>query len=438
MKLYEHLSKKYIEVSDNDKEVKIYVCGPTVYNYVHIGNLRPIIVFDVLNRLLLELGYTVKFIHNITDIDDKIIAKAKESNKSEIEVASFFENHYFEILKTINIYQKNMIFPRVSDHIEDIEKYIQVMIDNKSAYFNEGDVYFDTSKFKDYGIISNKKIDDLLVGEKSLNNANKSNLQDFVLWKKTNQGLNWKASFSTGRPGWHTECSCMINKYLGDQIDIHGGGIDLKFPHHENENVQNLAVKNVNLARIWMHVGHLNINNEKMSKSLNNFILAKDLLDKESANTIRWFFYQTNYSNPLNFSDQNIEEARNNINSIIYNLNVFKTNLIIINKLNLDLKFDHTYIKELENYFNFPNQISFVNEKIKSGNNLLKAKKYDELNALYFNIHYLLTNILGIQIQNIHTSQNIALIKEWVELKNKKDYEKSDAIRKLLLEKKLI
>ncbi|MDE5545204.1 MAG: cysteine--tRNA ligase, partial [Malacoplasma sp.] len=388
MKLYDYISQQNVEVSSANKTVKIYVCGPTVYNHVHIGNLRPIITFDVLNRLLIELGYKVIFIHNITDIDDKIINKALQEQKSELEIAEFYEKKYLDILDNLSIYKKNMLFPKVSTHIKDIENYIQKIMDNNFGYFKNGDVYFDTLKSDKYGTISNKKIDDLLIGQKSQLNFKKNNSQDFVLWKKTNIGLNWDTQFSKGRPGWHTECSCLINKYLGIQTDIHGGGVDLKFPHHENENIQNIAVTGKTLARIWMHVGHLNINNEKMSKSLQNFILAKDILETESANTIRWFFYQTNFTNPLNFTIENLNSSKNEINSIIYSLDIFKSYLIIENKFNDLLDFKKEYIFELENSFNFPNQISFILQKIKIGHNLLKQKKYDELNDLFFNISY--------------------------------------------------
>ncbi|MDE6894410.1 MAG: cysteine--tRNA ligase, partial [Malacoplasma sp.] len=318
MKLYDYISQQNVEVSSTNKTVKMYVCGPTVYNHVHIGNLRPIITFDVLNRLLIELGYKVIFIHNITDIDDKIINKALQEQKTEFEIAEFYEKKYLEILDVLNIHKQNMLFPKVSTHIKDIENYIKKIMENNFAYFKNGDVYFNTLKSNQYGTISNKKIDDLLIGEKSQLNSNKNNSQDFVLWKKTDIGLNWETEFSQGRPGWHTECACLINKYLGVQTDIHGGGVDLKFPHHENENIQNIAVVGKPLARIWMHVGHLNINNEKMSKSLQNFILAKDLLKTESANTIRWFFYQTNFSNPLNFTTENLNNSKNELESIIY------------------------------------------------------------------------------------------------------------------------
>ena len=438
MKLYDYISQQNIEVGSKNKIVKIYLCGPTVYNHVHIGNLRPIITFDVLNRLLLELGYKVIFIHNITDIDDKIIIKAQQEQKPELEIASFYEKKYLDILTILNIHKENMFFPKVSDHINDIVFYIERIMNNNFAYFKNGDVYFNTLKSNEYGSISNKKIDELLIGEKSQINYKKNNSHDFVLWKKTNLGLNWETKFSKGRPGWHTECACLIDKYLGEQADIHGGGIDLKFPHHENENIQNIAVNKKPLAKIWIHVGHLNINNEKMSKSLQNFVLAKDILVSQSANTIRWFFYQTNFSNPLNFSNENLDNAKNELDSIIYSLNVFKSYLIIENKLK-DLKiFDKSFIFELEEYFNFPNQISFILQKIKLGHSFLKQKKYDELNELMFNITYLLKNILGIVLKNNHGEKEIAMLKEWNDLKNKKEFAKSDEIREELLIKKLL
>lgn len=439
MKIYDFVSKTDKEVSLDKKNIKMYVCGPTVYNHVHIGNLRPIITFDVLNRLFLELGYTVAFIHNITDIDDKIVNKAKEENTDELKLSSYYESQYFDILKTINIHTSNMKFPRVSDHIKDIENYVEQILNNKFAYLVDGDVYFDTNKSNQYGKISNKKLDELLVGDKSEDNLKKINPQDFTLWKETTIGLNWNLKFSIGRPGWHTECSCLINKYLGDQIDIHGGGIDLKFPHHENENIQNIAVNNKDLARIWMHVGHLNINNQKMSKSLSNFILAKDLLSEYSANTVRWFFYQTSYSNPLNFTTENLINSKNQLENILYNLNIFKSNLTIEQKYNnKNLEFDKSCLTELINNFNLPNIVSFIEEKIKYGSTLLRNKKFDELNKLHFDISYLLTNILGIIYPDLFDKKAIELLNKWNKLKQEKNFSESDKYRKLLMEKKLL
>lgn len=438
MKIYEHISKELVDVSLDNKNVRMYVCGPTVYNHVHIGNIRPIITFDVLNRVLTEIGYDVKFIHNITDIDDKIIAKAAEENKNELDVSSFYEKQYLEILDKLNIKKANMIFPKVSEHIKDIENYVQKIIDNDFAYISNGDVYFRTSKVLNYGEISNKQIDELEVGEKSINNSKKENEKDFVLWKETSKGLNWKTNFSVGRPGWHTECSCLIEKFFKDQCDIHGGGVDLKFPHHENENAQNIAVNNKNISRIWMHVGHLNVDNEKMSKSLGNFILAKDILNQFDSNEIRWFFYQTNYTNPINFTYDNLMNSKISLDNIIKNLNTFKSYLHINDSFNDSLKFDISYIELLRNNFSLPNIVTFINEKIKESNNLLRQKSFTNLNINTFNISYLLSNILGIKINNLHTEENIKLLKEWDFLKNNRDFNNADLIRNKLLEKNLI
>lgn len=438
MKIFEHISKQLVDVSVDNKNVKLYVCGPTVYNHVHIGNIRPIITFDVLNRLLQELGYNVKFVHNITDIDDKIIKKAKEENKSETEISEYYCAQYKKVLNVLNIYENNMMFPKVSDNIKKIEDYVNKILENGYAYSVDGDVYFRTSKINNYGEVSNKKISELEIGEKSSSNTKKENEKDFVLWKKTKEGLNWDTKFSIGRPGWHTECACLINAFFGEQADIHGGGVDLKFPHHENENAQNIAVSEKSISRIWMHVGHLNIDNEKMSKSLNNFILAKDLLENFDSNTVRWFFYQTSFTNPINFTYENIQNTQASITNILRTLNIFKSYLIIANAL-VDINFDkNKYLKSFEFDFNFPNFISLINEEIKKGNLLLRNKNYRELNEIFFNLTYVLKNILGIRIDNIHTDKDIENLKKWDQLKNDKQYELADEYRKKLIERNLI
>ncbi len=438
MKIYEHISKELQDVSSDGKKVKMYVCGPTVYNHVHIGNIRPIITFDVFNRLLIELGYNVEFIHNITDIDDKIIDRAKIENKDEMELSKFYADQYQIVLDNLNIKKDNMLFPKVSENIVEMENYIKLIIEKEFAYEVNGDVYFDTSKIKDYGSVSGKDIEELEVGEKSLKNESKKNDKDFVLWKKTETGLNWKTCFSEGRPGWHTECACLVYKYFNDQCDIHGGGVDLKFPHHENENAQNIAVSNKGIARIWMHVGHLNINEEKMSKSLNNFILAKELLEKFDSNHIRWFFYQTSFTNPINFTSEIMNDSKNTIDSILKNLNIFKSYLILEDMFNENIQYDKKNLVNLENNFNFPNTVTLIMEEIKKCNNLLRIKEYENLNYLRYQLEYLLKNILGITINNIHTQENISILKKWDQLKKEKKYEEADNYRKTLIERNLI
>lgn len=434
MKIYNHL-KKEKELLPKDKTVRIYVCGPTVYNDVHIGNIRPIIIFDVLNRLLLKLGYSVKFVHNITDIDDKIINKAIEENKNELDVSKYYMEQYFEVLKKLGI-STNIIFPKISDNIVNIISYINEIIKKDYAYISDGDVYFRTSKINDYGLISGMLID-ALEDDSRVSSEKKENKNDFALWKKTDIGIKWKANFSEGRPGWHTECAVLIKKYFGDQADIHGGGVDLKFPHHENENAQNIAINNKNIAKLWMHIGHLNVDNTKMSKSLNNFILAKDILSKYDANAVRWFFYQTSYTNPINFTEELMVNIAQNINYIIHSLNIFKS-YCIVNNQKIDSIFDNSYLEILSDDLNLPNTISFINEKVKEANVFLRQNKYQQLSLIYYNLYVLLTEILGIKIINIHTYKNIEILLEWNKLKNEKKFSEADKKRKILIEKKLI
>lgn len=436
MKIYNHLLNK--KESLETKTLNIYVCGPTVYNHVHLGNIRPIIAFDVLNRTLKELGCEVNFVHNITDIDDKIIKKAKEENKSELDISSFYTDKYFDILDKLNIDKSNISFPKVSENIENIIEYIELLVNKGFAYFIDGDVYFRTSKIKDYGKVSGMQIDELEDGSRIDQNNKKENVKDFTLWKKTDVGLNWETKYSKGRPGWHTECAVLINKYFKQQADIHGGGVDLKFPHHENENAQNIAINNKPIAKLWMHVGHLNIDNTKMSKSLNNFVLAKDLLEKFNSNTIRWFFYQTSYSNPINYTYDLLTKLESEVESIINSLNSFKSYCILNNEFNEKLNFDKSFLNPLLDDLNFPNTISFIAEKIKEANLLLRKKEYKQLNNLYFNIKYLLTNILGLQIKDIHSKENIEILLEWNKLKNDKKFDEADKKREILIKQKLI
>lgn len=436
MKIYNHLLNKKERLET--KTLNIYVCGPTVYNHVHLGNIRPIIAFDVLNRTLKELGYEVNFVHNITDIDDKIIKKAKEENKSELEISSFYTGKYFDILDKLNIDKSNISFPKVSENIKNIIEYIELLVNKGFAYFIDGDVYFRTSKIKDYGKVSGMQIDELEDGSRIDQNNKKENVKDFTLWKKTDVGLNWETKYSNGRPGWHTECAVLINKYFNQQANIHGGGVDLKFPHHENENAQNIAINNKPIAKLWMHVGHLNIDNTKMSKSLNNFVLAKDLLEKFNSNTIRWFFYQTSYSNPINYTYDLLTKLESEVESIINSLNSFKSYCILNNEFNENLNFDKYFLNSLLDDLNFPNTISFIAEKIKEANLLLRKKEYKQLNNLYFNIKYLLTNILGLQIKDIHSKENIEILLEWNKLKNDKKFDEADKKREILIKQKLI
>lgn len=435
MKIFNPLENKFNKIKIKNNKLSIYLCGPTVYNHVHIGNIRPIIVFDVLLRLLRSYKVDVTFIHNITDIDDKIIKQAKLEGKSELELSNYYYEQYIDILNKLNI-SNGIFMPKVSEHISGIISYIEKIHANGFAYDVNGSVYLSINKINNYGYLSNKSISDLEVGARVEENLEKQNPNDFVLWKKTTVGINWKSSFSYGRPGWHTECSYLISKYIGETVDIHGGGIDLKFPHHENENAQNIALYNKPLAEHWMHIGHLTINYTKMSKSKNNFILAKDLLEKYSSNAIRWFFYQTKYSNPINFEDEYLENAQVEIDKIIYDLNVFKSYLIIKNSLR-PVMLNSNIFSDLLNDLNIPNTVTFINSEIKKANSALRDKDFDLLNIKY-NIIYTLLNVLGIKIVDIHTDNWIEMLTKWDKLKMQKNYVQADVLRKELIKNKLL
>lgn len=436
IKLYDSKSKKMVELSEND--ISIYNCGPTVYNHIHIGNARPLITFDVLYRLLIHLQKNVKYVLNITDIDDKIINKAIESNATELEISDYYTQQYFLIKQKLNTLP--MINPKVSENIDGIINYIEKIVDAKYGYYiSSGDVYFDTSKISTYGNVSNQNIDLLFSGIRIQNDENKKNTHDFVLWKKTNQGIKWKTKWFEGRPGWHTECVYLINKLIGKQATIHGGGMDLKFPHHENENAQNQALFGCDIAKIWMHVAMINIDNEKMSKSLNNFILVKDILEKYSYQALRWFFYQSNYSNPLNYSNNFMDQMENEINKFKKSINDAKT-ILYINNFELDLNneiVNNKVIEYLSDNLNLINAITVLYDLNKKLN--IAIRKKDFLN-IKINLNELIGSlkILGIEFENIHTNENVLLLKEWNKYVNLKEFKKSDLIRNELIKKGLL
>lgn len=434
MKLYDSLTTKLIEF--DTKKVSIYNCGPTVYNHVHIGNARPLVIFDVLYRYLKFKKSDVKYVLNITDIDDKIINKAIEQNKTESEISEYYYESYLKIKKDLNTLE--MINPKVSDNIQEIIHYIDKLVKNGFAYIHDNNVYFDTTKIKEYGELSKNKIEDLVPGSRIKLSDSKHSEFDFVLWKKTDKGIKWDSPWGIGRPGWHTECSCLINKYIGDSVTIHGGGMDLKFPHHENENAQNRALKNRSLANIWLHIGMINVNNEKMSKSLNNFILVKDILLNYSYQALRWFFYQTNYANPLNYSDSIMQQMEDEINKIKKSIYVAHSKLIFNNykfKKNNKLIEDE-FLNNLENNLNINNCVTIIYKLVKELNKLINQNDFKNA-EIKLNILINSLSILGIEFENKHDSQIVSLIKEYKKFVEQKEYLKSDEIRKILIDKGL-
>ncbi len=310
MKLFNTMTRKKEEfVPVEPGKAKIYACGPTVYNFFHIGNARPFIIFDTLRRYFEYSGLDVTFVQNFTDVDDKMIARAAEEKTSLKELGERFITEYYTDAKGLGI-QPATVHPRATEHIGDIINLVKKLVESGHAYESGGDVYFDVSSFPEYGKLSGQSLEDLQVGARIDVTEVKKNPEDFALWKAAKQGEDsWDSPWGKGRPGWHIECSAMSMKYLGDTIDIHGGGQDLVFPHHENEIAQSEAATGKPFAKYWMHNGYINVNNEKMSKSKGNFFTVRDIAKKYDLKVVRLFMLSAHYRNPINFSEELIMQA---------------------------------------------------------------------------------------------------------------------------------
>ena len=318
MRFYNTMSNKIEEFKTiEDGKVKMYVCGPTVYNYIHLGNARPIIVFDTLARYFKYKGYDVTYIQNFTDVDDKIIKRSNEEGISVEQVTEKYIEGFFEDIEPLNI-SDDIIRPKVTENIPEIIEIIKKLINEGFAYEKDGNVFFEVKKFEEYGHLSNQKIDELEIGARVNIMEEKNNPLDFALWKRRKEGEPyWDSPWGQGRPGWHIECSAMARKYLGDTFDIHGGGQDLIFPHHENEIAQSRCAYHGNFANYWLHNGFIQVNGDKMSKSLGNFFLLREILEKFSGNVVRLFMLGTHYRKPINFSMDNIEDSRKTLKNIV-------------------------------------------------------------------------------------------------------------------------
>lgn len=437
MKIYNSKSNKIEKfIPIKDKQVSLYLCGPTVYNDAHIGNARPIVVFDLLKRVLEQENYHVKFVSNYTDIDDKIVQKAIDEMSSEQEVAERYIQAY-ENVRT-NLYANDInAKPRVTEVIDDIIEFIQALLDHGFAYVVDGDVYFRVSKVDTYGQISHQKLDELRVGARIEENNDKENPLDFVLWKNTDQGIKWDTPWGQGRPGWHTECVVMIHQAFGETIDIHAGGQDLKFPHHENESAQNYAMHGHDLANYWMHNGMLQIDGEKMSKSIGNVMWAKDFIAKLGPNVTRWLLLSTHYRLVLNVSDETIEQSQKEVQRIEQAL---KTAYIALSRGNVELNgaYDTEVIERfmtaLKDDLNVANATVVLFEEIKNLNQLLRIKDKD-MEALITSVLTIekMLDIFGIYIERIELSKDDKdLFETWDTLKREKNFEEADKIRQLL------
>lgn len=443
--------KKEVFQSIEPGIVKMYVCGPTVYNYIHIGNARPAIVFDTVRRYLEYQGYEVNYLLNFTDVDDKIINTAKELNEDIETLTNRYIQAYKDDVSALGV-KPATHHPRVTESMDEIIGFIEVLVDKGYAYEVKGDVYFDIRKHQDYGKLSEQSLDDLRSGARIQIDENKKDPLDFSLWKKVKEDeISWSSPWGEGRPGWHIECSAMVKKHLGDTIDIHAGGQDLTFPHHENEIAQSEAHNDKTFANYWLHNGYVTIEDEKMSKSLGNFVLTHELIDQYPPELLRFFILSVHYRQPINFSESLLRLANNGLERIknaYYNLahrkNIAKETDETESKDHEDLaKVKARFIEEMNDDFNTANAISVVFDLVKLTNQTLERDKVSiETLDAQIGLFDLLLDILGIEINSVAEdlldNEIDQLISEREEARKNKDFEKADAIRDQLKEEKII
>lgn len=455
MKIYNTLTKRKEEfVPLEEGKVRMYVCGPTVYNYIHIGNARPMIVFDTVRRYMEYKGMNVNYVSNFTDVDDKIIKKANEEGVSAEEIANRYIEECKKDMNDLNV-KPATTHPLATQEIDGMIAMIADLIEKGYAYEKNGTVYFRTRRFSDYGKLSHKNLDDLQSGNRSLlvsGADEKEDPLDFVLWKPKKEGEPfWKSPWSDGRPGWHIECSVMSKKYLGDQIDIHAGGEDLIFPHHENEIAQSEAANGKEFAHYWMHNGFLNIDNKKMSKSLGNFFTVREISDKYDLQVLRFFMLSAHYRSPLNFSADLMEAAKNGLDRIltaVAHLNQMaeattvdtlseEETAVLAEAEELVKKFEAA----MEDDFNTADAISAVFEIVKLSNTNINETSSKALIGQLKDKIVTLCDVLGIiteKEEEMLDSDIEALIEERQAARKAKNFARADEIRNQLLEKGII
>ena len=437
MFIYNSLTNKKEEfIPINKNKITMYVCGPTVYNYVHIGNMRPVITFDMVYKYFKYLGYDVTYASNFTDINYKITKAAIDNNVTEREIANKYIEAYLEDLASYNCADIDYR-PRVIDNLDNIFNFISKLIEKDYAYVVDGDVYFRVKKIKDYGILSNQNIEELESGARVEVDKKKEDALDFALWRSSSEGEVFDSPWGKGIPGWHTECVVMIDGIFNGKIDIHGGGIDLQFPHHENEIAQSMALHNHHLANYWMHNGHINVDGQKMSKSLNNFILARDFIKNYSSNVIKISMFKTHYRLPLNFTSDLLNEAINiddKIRNVIKSANVYRN----VNNLefNTNIK-DDIFEKYMNDDFNTPNVISYLLELVKKLNELIRKNDNNLIDVASKIL--VICDVLGLKynVDKWH-KDDILLYNNWIDARNNKDFDKADLLRKKLIDKNIL
>ena len=447
MRLFNTLTNKKEEFKPIEEgKVSIYICGPTVYNHAHIWNTRPMIVFDVLRRTFEYLGNDVTFVSNYTDVDDKIIKAAKAEGITEKELTDKYIKAYEDVRAGLNI-EDPTYKPRVTETMPEIIDFIQALIDKGYAYEVDGDVYFRVTKVKEYGMLSGIKVEDLIAGASdrtlSEDDKKKESTTDYALWKKTDEGIQFDTPWSKGRPGWHTECVVMINKLFKDgKIDIHGGGQDLKFPHHENEIAQSMAYNGHPIANYWMHNQMINIDGEKMSKSLGNVLWAKDLIVKLGCNVFKWLMLSTHYRNPLNLTVDVIAGVRKEVSKVE---NATKNASLYLQVNHVPA---HDYKKEtvdamvnsLEDDLNTSLALTQILDQVKVLNQVMRVREKDnDVIATEYATLVKMGDVLGFLFEGTKLSEDdIALYEEWNAYKKEKNFDEADRVRKELTERGIL
>lgn len=448
MKVYNTLTRAKEEfVPLEEGKVKMYVCGPTVYNYIHIGNARPFIIFDTLRRYLEYRGYDVTYVQNFTDVDDKIINRSHEEGISPEEVATKYIKEYFVDCDGLGI-KRATVHPQVTDNIQQIIDFIKELEDKGYAYAVNGDVYFDTNKFEGYGKLSGQKQEDLEAGARIEVNDQKRHPMDFVLWKAKKEGEpGWESPWGEGRPGWHIECSVMSKRYLGETIDIHAGGQDLTFPHHENEIAQSEARSGKTFSKYWMHNGYININDEKMSKSKGNFFTVRDISKLYDLEIVRFFMLSAHYRNPVNFSDEMLNQAKAGLERLYNTKEKLEFTLSNLKESSLTEK-EVELVKELDNFgqrfidamdddVNTADAVSIIFELAKLINSNVDENSSLELTKKCLDEFNELTGVLNIVNKKKDTvlDKDIEeLIQKRTDAKKNKEFQLADDIRQQLLD----
>ena len=451
MKLYNSMTRQKEEfIPIEEKKVKMYNCGPTVYNFIHVGNARPLVIFDTLRRYFIYKGYDVDFVVNFTDIDDKIIQKANEQGVNFKDVTEKYIEEFMIDAKGLNLYDYETINPRATEYIDQMISFIQGLIDKNAAYEVNGNVYFDINSAKDYGKLSKKNLDDLISGARIKVNEEKNNPMDFVLWKAAKEGEpSWESPWGNGRPGWHIECSVMSKSILGETIDIHSGGEDLQFPHHENEIAQSETHSGKTFANYWLHNGMITVDNKKMSKSVGNFFTIREVSEEFDLEVLRFFLLSSHYRSPINFSKEIMEQTKNGLDRLYNAKNNFEYLLehrelengeddqSLIEGTN---KYKENFIKAMDDDINTADAIASIFDLVRFANSNINENTGKNAIKHVLDILMELSDVLGIlrREEELLDEDIQNLIDERIRARENKDYKRADEIRDILKEENIV